>query len=109
MGVSTDRKWHLVLKGGKLDSKGISHVRISFTCIRDCIPTVKEVIVRPLNKTLPLQTIKSVAMQNIDLSKQGHPFKDSGLDQGFGAEHQLLDTKVAQLLIASGAVVHVGD
>ena len=46
MGVSTDRKWHLVLKGGKLDSKGISHVRISFTRVRDCIPTVTAVIAR---------------------------------------------------------------
>ena len=48
-------------------------------------------------------------MQNIDLSKQGHLFKDSGLEQGFGVEHQLLDPKVAQLLVTSGAVVHVGD
>ena len=48
-------------------------------------------------------------MQNIDLSKQGHLFKDSRLEQGFGVEHQLLDPKVAQLLVTSGAVVHVGD
>ena len=67
------------------------------------------VIVRSMYKTLPLQTIQSVAMQNIDLSKQGHLFKDSGLEQGLGVEHQLLDPKVAQLLVTSGAVVHVGD
>ena len=48
-------------------------------------------------------------MQNIDLSKQGHLFKDSRLEQGFRVKHQLLDPKVAQLLVTSGAVVHVGD
>ena len=48
-------------------------------------------------------------MQNIDLSKQGHLFKDIGLEQGFGVKHQFLDPKVAKLLVASGAVEHVGD
>ena len=58
---------------------------------------------------LPLQTIKSVAMQYIDLSKQGCLFKDVRLDQGLGVQHQLFDSKVAQLLVSSGAVIHVGD
>ena len=42
--VSTNRKWHLVLKEGKLDSKGLSHVWISIGCVRDCVPKVKAVI-----------------------------------------------------------------
>ena len=48
-------------------------------------------------------------MQDIDLSKQGHLFKDIGLEQGFGVKHQFLDPKVAKLLVTSGAVEHVGD
>ena len=48
-------------------------------------------------------------MQNIVHTKQGEPLKDGGLQQCLGVEHQLLDTKVTQLLISSGAVIHVGD
>ena len=48
-------------------------------------------------------------MQYIDLSKQGCLFKDVRLDQGLGVQHQLFDSKVAQLLVSSGAVIHVGD
>lgn len=48
-------------------------------------------------------------MQNIVHTKQGEPLKDGGLQQCLGIEHQLLDAKVAQLLVSSGAVIHVGD
>ena len=42
--VSTNLKGHLVLKEGKLDSKGLSHVWISIGCVRDCVPKIKAVI-----------------------------------------------------------------
>ena len=48
-------------------------------------------------------------MQDIVHTKQGEPLKDGGLKQSLGVEHQLLDAKVAQLLVSSGAVIHVGD